>query len=385
MKKGMVLPVFISLVALSVWGCKSKEPEITEGTATVGIAIDPEGKEQKESQDKGEGREKGQKEKQEKTENQNGEGKEDEAGQQKAEQEMEKAGTAEEGSRFSFADLSKVEFIFCSGAGGWQTSLTIKEDGSFSGLFFDGNLGDIGEGYPNGSVLWSEFDGSFTQPVQTDAYTYSMQIAELEYQEPIGKEEIREEIRYCYADAYGLSDTRTVRIHLPGTPLEEIPEEARRWVGYYDLSQLTGETLPFYVLENEEHQYSFRGYDMVEELKKTIAYTESQAAEQEELIQKEALSQAELTEKTGYLYDLWDQALNSTWDVLKKTLDPETMEVLTVEERRWIEQKEAAVAEAGAEFEGGSMQPMIMNDKAAELTKARLYELLKLLKIRYNE
>ena len=57
-------------------------------------------------------------------------------------------------------------------------------------------------------------------------------------------------------------------------------------MGYYDLSQLTGETLPFYVLENEEHQYSFRGYDMVEELKKTIAYTESQAAEQEELIQK---------------------------------------------------------------------------------------------------
>ena len=55
------------------------------------------------------------------------------------------------------------------------------------------------------------------------------------------------------------------------------------------------------------------------------------------------------------------------------------MEALTVEERRWIEQKEAAVAEAGAEFEGGSMQPMIMNDKAAELTKARLYELLKLL------
>ena len=108
MKKGMVLPVFISLAALSVWGCKSKEPEITEGTATVGIAIDPEGKEQKESQDKGEGREKGQKEKQEKTEKQNGAKKEDEAGQQKAEQEMEKAGTAEEETSFSFADLNNV-------------------------------------------------------------------------------------------------------------------------------------------------------------------------------------------------------------------------------------------------------------------------------------
>ena len=41
--------------------------------------------------------------------------------------------------------------------------------------------------------------------------------------------------------------------------------------------------------------------------------------------------------------------------------------------------KEKEVAEAGAEYEGGSIQPMVMNLKAAEMTKARVYELLELL------
>ena len=41
--------------------------------------------------------------------------------------------------------------------------------------------------------------------------------------------------------------------------------------------------------------------------------------------------------------------------------------------------KEQAVKDAGAEFEGGSMQPLVMNLEGARLTKERVYELLKLL------
>lgn len=58
----------------------------------------------------------------------------------------------------------------------------------------------------------------------------------------------------------------------------------------------------------------------------------------------------------------------------------EEMAVLTEEELRWIADKEAAVQEAGAEFEGGSMQPLIMNQKAAALTSDRVYELADKLK-----
>ena len=73
---------------------------------------------------------------------------------------------------------------------------------------------------------------------------------------------------------------------------------------------------------------------------------------------------------------MWDYALNEVWDVLKQTQDAETMSSLTTEEREWITLKEQAVADAGAEFEGGTMQPMIMNQKAAEITRDRVYELM---------
>jgi len=53
------------------------------------------------------------------------------------------------------------------------------------------------------------------------------------------------------------------------------------------------------------------------------------------------------------------------------------MKKLTEEERSWIAEKEKAVHAAGEEAEGGSLQALIVNRKAAELTKIRVYELAK--------
>ena len=65
--------------------------------------------------------------------------------------------------------------------------------------------------------------------------------------------------------------------------------------------------------------------------------------------------------------------------MLKDTLDKESMEALTAEERKWIGEKDKLVEEAGAMYEGGTMEPFARNMKAAELTKERVYELLQLL------
>lgn len=86
-----------------------------------------------------------------------------------------------------------------------------------------------------------------------------------------------------------------------------------------------------------------------------------------------------MNQKTNELYILWDSVLNTTWQGLKRLLDEDAMAALTVEERAWIKEKERAVEEAGAGSEGGSIQPMLMNDTAAEMTKARVYELMELL------
>ena len=93
-------------------------------------------------------------------------------------------------------------------------------------------------------------------------------------------------------------------------------------------------------------------------------------------INTEAATQTDMNISAAELYHQWDAALNQLWSVLKEILDTETMDALTVEEREWIEKKEQAVEEAGAEFGGGTIQSMVMGLKGAELTKARGYELL---------
>ena len=55
------------------------------------------------------------------------------------------------------------------------------------------------------------------------------------------------------------------------------------------------------------------------------------------------------------------------------------MEKLLSEQRQWIKQKEAAAEDAGAAYEGGTLQSMAVSQKAAELTKERVYELLEYL------
>ena len=83
----------------------------------------------------------------------------------------------------------------------------------------------------------------------------------------------------------------------------------------------------------------------------------------------------DMNETSGQIYQLWDDTLNVIWGIMKTNLNPELMDQLTVEERAWITEKEAAVREAGAEYEGGTMQSLVMNGKAAELTRERAYEL----------
>ena len=52
-------------------------------------------------------------------------------------------------------------FLFCSGAGGWSTGLKLNADGTFSGEYHDSNMGETGDGYPNGTMYECTFSGKF--------------------------------------------------------------------------------------------------------------------------------------------------------------------------------------------------------------------------------
>lgn len=280
----------------------------------------------------------------------------------------------------SFDCFKNLEFCFCSGAGGWQTTLSISADGSFSGDYFDGELGATGDDYPNGTMYQCNFNGQFSNPVKINDYTYSMQISELNFTQEVGTEEIVNGTLYCYTEAYGLDNAENILIYLPGAPLAELPEEFLSWVGYYDLSSTTDTELSFYALNNETQQYGFTSYDMIENLKSYVSYAADSADSLEKAIETDAsLTQADLNQNALDLYNEWDYALNHVWKVLERTMDKDSFASLVTEEREWIALKEQKANEAGAEYEGGSMQPMVINLKAAEMTKERVYELMKLL------
>ena len=118
-------------------------------------------------------------------------------------------------------------------------------------------------------------------------------------------------------------------------------------------------------------QESIEPLDILAELEQV----EEQSAQLEEQITTYASSQLELNLASRDLYYLWDEELNDIWSRLKELLSEEEMSALTTEELEWIAFKEAEAEAAGSEYEGGSMQPMIMNLRKAELTRERVYEL----------
>lgn len=280
----------------------------------------------------------------------------------------------------SFIDFKNLTFWFASGAGGWATQLSIHSDGTFAGEYHDSDMGSYDESHPNGTVYQCIFDGQFSQPIKVNDYTYSMQILSISYTKEPDTSEIKDGTLYHYTTPYGLDKTETLLIYLPGAPLAELPEGYRSWVGYYYLENTTDTELPFYGLYNEAEAEGFSSYSEWESLKYNVEYIEEQAAIIEDaLVNDTTLSQGDLNVKSRELYELWDSMLNIIWRALKRVNDADTMRALTDEQLKWIAEKEQAVEEAGAEVEGGSLYPLITNSKAAELTKARVYELLALL------
>ena len=72
-----------------------------------------------------------------------------------------------------------------------------------------------------------------------------------------------------------------------------------------------------------------------------------------------------------------ENVLRSAFSRLHKLA--EEMEALTQEELEWIAWKEQQIAEAGAEYGGGSLQIMAQSQRGAEVTRDRVYELMECL------
>lgn len=303
-----------------------------------------------------------------------------------------------------WSQLKGQSFYFSSGAGAWETDMKFDDDGSFSGYYHDTDAGDTGTNYPNGTRYECEFRGKFTDVKKVNDYTYCVQLENIEQKQPSDKQEIVDGVKIIYSDPYGFENAGNFYIYLPGTPVSSLPQGYLSWVNMLVNNK---STLTFYGLYNENAGDGFAATDtgsgsipnsdsttnsvtdsssttgsgQASGIDDELKQIEAQAAVIEDKLQNDSsLTQSEMNTLSGDLYKLWDDELNSIWARLKDKLDESTMDQLTQEERQWISDKDEQVEAAGKEAEGGSLQPLLENDEAAEITKARVYELAQYLR-----
>ena len=265
----------------------------------------------------------------------------DTEGSEEAELQTTESDHAETG--LTFADLAALQFEFCSGAGGWSTDFTIEKDGSFSGVYHDSDMGDTGDGYPNGTMYYCNFSGHFTNLTKVDDDTYEMSLADISYQNTVGDTEILDDMLYVYTDVYGLEGTDTFRIYLPGTPREKLTEDEWFWIAAGNESETE---LTMTVIVNEPNEYGIYSYE-----------------------------RSTPSEEAQGIYN----SLNQIWHIVKYNSDETEFAQILEEQKSWITEKEAEAEQIRAANNGSSAE-MDVNIKLNDLTEERCRELLEYLK-----
>ena len=156
-----------------------------------------------------------------------------------------------------------LDLVFTSGAGGWGTELRLERDGTFSGVFHDSEMGDAGEGYPNGSVYICTFSGRFGDVTAQESGCWSMKLLKLTAVETEGDEWIRDGIRYIASYPYGLDTDGgdEFRLYPPETHTADVTESFLSWwPGRFRPADPSG-TLGCWGLRNMDREYGFFTYE----------------------------------------------------------------------------------------------------------------------------
>lgn len=177
----------------------------------------------------------------------------------------EDAGATEEGT--STAELQEeavsalpgtypIDMIFSSGAGGWSTTLTLSQDGSFTGAFSDSEMGERDENeYPNGTVYVCNFSGKFKDIKKVNDYTYSMTLDSVKVSED--EEKIEDGIRYKVGEPSGMDSGTEIYFYTPDAPVSELPEAFLSW---WQESTDGSATLDCYAIYNKSADSGFFEY-----------------------------------------------------------------------------------------------------------------------------
>ena len=166
---------------------------------------------------------------------------------------------------FDFKQLSDQTFYFSSGVGAWGTEMNIAADGSFTGNYHDSEMGDIGDGYPNGTIYGCTFNGQLSLGEKISDTAYRVTVDSCELDEGQVEEAIEDEVRYVTAEPVGIKEGMEMVLYLPGQKIEEIPEELRFWLHLGEDSEAS-EDLIVYALCSEQEDVGFVGFEKTSEI-----------------------------------------------------------------------------------------------------------------------
>jgi beta-lactam-binding protein with PASTA domain len=155
------------------------------------------------------------------------------------------------------------DYTFSSGSGGWWTSLTIKDDGTFSGKYSDADLGGTGDSYPNGTLSESVFSGRFSSATKNGDGTYALQCDANAFAVTngnVGDVRIENGTQIIVKDAYGMTPCDKFTLYPKGYDTTQFGDGMRMWTGGRSFDQY-GNTLPGPALYNasstEDEQFTF--------------------------------------------------------------------------------------------------------------------------------
>lgn len=154
-----------------------------------------------------------------------------------------------------------MELVFCSGVGSWASVVTLYRDGSFIGEYYDVDMGEVGENYPNGTKYICHFTGKFSNIKKTNDYTYTMRLESVTAEETEGDEWIEDGLLYVGAVPYGIEGGTEFRFYLPGVQAKEIPsiDDLTTWIwgGFNNYYQKPDSVLQEYLLLNVAEECPF--------------------------------------------------------------------------------------------------------------------------------
>ncbi len=152
-------------------------------------------------------------------------------------------------------------YMHTSGAGAWYEAITIHEDGTFDGYYYDHDYA-VDKPYDS-EIYWSLFSGAFKNPRQIDAYTYEFTIDYLFYYRMDGDELLIDysgsTSHYTFCEV-AMPEGTSVRFVKQGAPRARINEGYASWLPYWQESDgMHTQVDGFYGINDERGFYRSGG------------------------------------------------------------------------------------------------------------------------------